>query len=117
MPDPAAMLKWCAHSSDSNPSERLMSLQAEEEKVSEMQQMERALAQYMASVRDREEQQRCKARKIKDEREFQVCLTLLLLLLTEIEQLQCALDTCDKRLQRSCTGMLCSGCHGGHLGL
>ncbi len=47
-------------------------LQAQQEKALEAQQMERALAQYIASIKDKEEQQRCKARQLKDDRERQV---------------------------------------------
>ena len=47
-------------------------LQARQEKALEAQQLERALAQYIASIKDKEEQQRCKARQLKDDRERQV---------------------------------------------
>ncbi|KAK9841722.1 hypothetical protein WJX74_010881 [Apatococcus lobatus] len=46
--------------------------QAQQAKVLEAQEMERALAKYMQSLREKEEQQRCKARKLKADCESQV---------------------------------------------
>ena len=46
-------------------------MQAHQEKILEAQEMERALAKYMESLREKEEQQRCKAGKLKADRESQ----------------------------------------------
>ena len=67
--------------------------QAQKEKILEAQEMERALAKYIESLKEKEEQQRCKASKLKADRESQASLHIIWNLLVHYDEYRC-INTC-----------------------